>query len=159
VLGAPFEDVNIKFCDLASSFPRDNLPSSESAIKCLLYAKTFDLFGSLVPKPLPGPPLLSPLLAWGARLRRAVGFSTDENLVMVEQDDDNVCVCLSLLGWSGGVLSSSLRTTALVLCLNFSTGIAQVKAVFSQRETASSKISKTTGAGIPYENKHTYQRC
>lgn len=171
MLGAPIEEVNITFCDWVSSFPRDNLPPSESAIKCLLYAKTFVLFGSLVPKPFPDPPLLSPLLAWGdppllspllawgERLRRALGFCTDEYLVMVEKDDDNVCVCLSLVGWGGGVLSSSLRAAALVLCLNFSTGIAQVKAVFSQRETASSRISKITGAGIPYENKHTYQRC
>ena len=82
----------------------------------------------------------------------------DENVV-VRVKGDVICVCFSqlgLLGWDK-VLSLTLRAAVRVLCLNFSTGIAEVKAVFSQRETASPRISKTTGAGIPYENKHTYQ--
>lgn len=143
-----FKDVHS--CDLTSSFPRDNL-SSESTTKCLLYAKTLDLFGScLVPKPLP-PSFSLPL---GARL--GAEFSTDENLVVAVKDNI-VCVCSSLLGWDG-TLSSALRAAVLVFCLSFSIGTAKVKAVFSQREIASSKMSKTTAAGIPYENKHTYQR-
>ena len=75
----------------------------------------------------------------------------DEALGVAVKDD--VCACFALLGW-GGALSSALRAAVLVFCLNFSTGITKVKAVFSQRETASSKMSKTTAAGIPYENKH-----
>ena len=81
----------------------------------------------------------------------------DENVV-VRVKEDTICVCFSQLGLLGcKVLSLTLRAAVRVLCLNFSTGIAEVKAVFSQRETASPRISKTTGAGIPYENKHTYQ--
>ena len=82
----------------------------------------------------------------------------DENLVVVEKDDIVCVICFSLVGLLGGVLSLALRAAVLVFCLYVSRGIAEVKAVFSQRERASSRISKTTAAGIPYENKHTYQK-